>query len=118
MIVYWIKAKDGSTYPIRYNMTVFYQVATDCEIPSNKLQKFLASYDDWPLSRQYSLHRYALESGARKAGTQFNMSELDFMDWISDDDTILDQIMKFFIESLTTGSEVSKTGKKPTKDKA
>ena len=117
MIVYWIKSKDGKEYPIRYNMTVFYQVATDCEIPSNKLQKFLASYDDWPLSRQYSLHRYALESGARKEGKQFNMGELEFMDWVSDDDTILDQIMKFFIESLTTGSEVSKSEKKQVKGK-
>jgi hypothetical protein len=117
MLTNWIKTQDGKEYPIRFNMTVFYQLAKELKIPSNQLTKFLSGFDTWEIDWQYKLFLYAFESGARKEGVEFKMKELDFIDWIGDDPTIQPKIEEILIKSMVPDDADGKSKKavrKPT----
>lgn len=110
--VKWIKDQKGNEYPIRFNMTVFYQLAKDAGIPPNKIVKFINSMSEWDVSQTYRFYQYALQSGARHEGREFDMDELAFVDWLFDDDTLLTQIVERFAESMSEGEGTGAKSKK------
>lgn len=111
----WIKASDGTQYPIRFNMTVYYQLAKDYKVATNNIVKFINTMPDWDIDQTYKFFLYALQSGARKEGKSFDYTELTFIDWLFDDDTILPQINDLFVESITEGAGAAEAGSKKAK---
>ena len=99
MITHWVKTKEGKEYPIRFTQAVSMQLAIDEEVPANKIQEFLGDFGSWPMGRIYKFYRLAFRSGAKKAGIEFKMTDEDFIEWISEDETIMEQVLKFMIAS-------------------
>lgn len=100
MNVYYIKAKDGKEYPIRFSQSVAFQLAAEESVPMNKVAAFFADFQSWPIGRVYRYYILAFRAGARKAGGTFDMESADFVDWLDEDDTILEQIIKYMIASF------------------
>ena len=84
-----ITTKDGKCYPIKFSQGVIMRLAVKEGVPSNQLQKFLSGFASWPIGRMFSFYWLAFKAGS----DSFDMSEDDFIDLISEDDTILPQIM-------------------------
>lgn len=103
--VKWIKSQDGTEYPIRFNMTVYYQLAKEYKIATNNVVKFMNSIETWDIDQTYKFYLYAFQSGARKVGKEFSMDEMAFIDWLFDDENLLEQVGKAFVESMTDGSD-------------
>lgn len=115
--VKWIKGSDGTEYPIRFNMTVYYQLAKEYKVATNNIVKFLNSFASWDIDQTYKLYFYALQSGARKEGKVFEKTELEFIDWLFDDDNLLKQIEQIFIDSFIEGDGSGAKSKKPKAEK-
>ena len=111
----WIKDSAGKEYPIRFNMTVFYELGKEYNIQANNIMKFISSMPSWELDKLYKLYLYALKSGARACNKEFDLEELAFVDWLFDDPSLLDQINRAFGEAMSSGGEAKEAKKKPMK---
>lgn len=94
MLSHWIKAKDGKEYPIRHTNGVMMQLAISEGIPSNQIQKFLSDFSSWPMGRVYKFYYLMFKYGAKKEGVEFDMDEEDFVMWVAEDETIMEQVLK------------------------
>lgn len=99
MITHWIKSKDGREWPIRFSQSVTMQLAVDENVPANQISKFLSEFGSWPMGRVYKFYRLAFRAGARKENREFLMNDEDFIEWVSDDETIMEQIIKVMTAS-------------------
>lgn len=100
MFSHWIKDKTGKTYPIRFSQSVMMQLAVEEGINANDLQKFLSEFTEWPLGRVYRFYQLAFISGGKKEGQKFEMDQDDFIEWISDDETVMPEVLKAFSASM------------------
>lgn len=93
MVTHWIKDSQGREWPIRFTQAVSMQLAVDEQIPANQIQKFLGGFASWPMGRVYKFYRLAFKSGAKKEGREFDMNDEDFIEWLSEDESIMEQVL-------------------------
>jgi hypothetical protein len=98
--MYWIKGKDGKEYAVSFTQVVFMQLAMAEGVAMNNLPKMLNSFLEWPVGRVMRMYWLAVKNGMRKAGKDFTITEEDFIYWLDDDDTLMDQIVRAFNESM------------------
>lgn len=93
--------KSGKEYPVRFNMTVFYQVAKDDGITTGEIEKFIREITKWKIDQQYRIYLYAFQSGARANKLSFEMKELDFVDWLGDNEAVIAKLGEYLFQALT-----------------
>jgi hypothetical protein len=94
MITHWIKDKAGKEFPIKHSNGVSMQLAISEGVPVNRLQKFLSDFESWPIGRVYKFYYLMFKSGAKQEGIAFEMDEEEFVEWITNDDTVMSQVLK------------------------
>lgn len=99
MIVHWIKAGDGKQYPIRFSQSARMQLAVAEKVPLNMLTKWLSGFASWEIGLVYKFYYYAFRDGAKKEGKEFEMTDEQFIDFIEEDPTIMEQIEAVMIAS-------------------
>jgi len=111
MITHWIKSSDGREWPIRFSQSVTMQLAVEENVPANQIGKFFADFGAWPMGRVYKFYRLAFRAGARKEGRDFVMNDEEFLEWVSDDEDIMKQIIKIMTASNPDPETKKKAGK-------
>ena len=109
MITHWIKTKDGKEWPIRFTQAVTNQLAVDENVPLNQIGKFLGTFGEWPIGRVYKFYKLAFKSGARKEGKEFDMTDEEFIEWMSEDDAVMEGINRVMLASHPDPVEQKKT---------
>ena len=66
----------------------------------NKVASFFSGFQSWPIGRVYRYYLLAFRAGARKDGKEFTMTDEEFIDWMGDDETIMEQIIKYMAASF------------------
>lgn len=106
-MIYWIKTKDSKEHPIKFDQAVINLFVSNEQVQSNEVGKFLSSFSTWPMDRVYRFWQLAFQRGARKQNKEFDYDDIqDFIEWMTEDETIWEQVMKVFVDS---NSEQKKT---------
>lgn len=114
-MIYWIKAKDGREYAVAYTQAVYMQLAMMEGVQMNNLNKMLATFDQWPIARVMRFYWLAIKNGMRKAGKDYDIKEEDFVYWLDDDDTIMDQLVAALVESMPASDGKKQTARQGKK---
>lgn len=112
-MIYWIKAKDGREYAVAYTQAVYMQLAMLEGVAMNNLNKMLSDFERWPVSRVMRFYWLAVKNGMRKAGKDWDVAEEDFIYWLDDDQTIMQQLSDALVNSIPEPD-----GKKPAAKQA
>lgn len=99
MIVHFIKAQNGKEYPIRFSQAARMQLAVAEKVPMNMLTKWLSSFASWDIGLVYKFYHYAFKDGAKKQGQEFNMTDEEFIDFMEEDPTLMEQIVEVMVAS-------------------
>ncbi len=109
MTSHWIKRKDGKEFPIRFTEGVMMSLAVEEGIHLNLLGKFASSFSEWPLGRVFRYYHLAFKSGGRVEGKPFDMTDDEFIEWLSEEPEVMDQVSRAFVASLPEVPEQKKT---------
>ncbi len=109
-MIFWIKTKDSKEHPIKFDQSVIDLFVSREGVKANDVSKFLSSFSQWPMDRVHRFWQLAFMRGHRKQNMEFQYDDLDdFIEWMSEDETIWAQVMKVFTDS---NSEQKKTAVK------
>ncbi len=105
MTSHWIKTSDGREWPIRFTQATAIKLAIEENVPMNKIGKFLGDFNNWPIGRVYRFYKLAFESGAAKENREFEMSDDEFLEWVTSDDKIMEGIARVMLASSPDAEE-------------
>jgi hypothetical protein len=99
-MIYWIKTKDNTEYPIRFDQEAMSLFALNEGLSYDELANKPLNFSSWPLGQFYRYLIACFSEPCREKNIPFPYSDVrDFNKWINRDDAILVQVMEKWIES-------------------
>jgi len=99
-MINYIKTKDGEEFPIRFDQEANTLWQDYNEIPYDKLTTMSRNFMTWKPRVFYSLIWTAIQVPCAERNKPFPYNTFEsFNKWVSKDDSVLEQAIKYWIES-------------------